>query len=57
MLEILRETLNEVNDELKLVWVFHFEPLWEILVTIKLFKSLGAEFVHVEDIADELHIF
>jgi peptidoglycan/xylan/chitin deacetylase (PgdA/CDA1 family) len=57
MLEILRETLNEVNDELKLMWVFHFEPLWEILMTIKLFKSLGAEFVHVEDIADELHIF
>lgn len=54
MLEILRETLNEVDDELKLVLVFHFEPLWEILMTIKLFKSLGAVFVHVEDIANEL---
>jgi peptidoglycan/xylan/chitin deacetylase (PgdA/CDA1 family) len=54
MLEILRDTLNKSNNELKITWVFHFEPLWEILMTIKLFKSLGATFIHVEDIADEL---
>ena len=54
MLEVLREILDGADDELRLVWVFHFEPLWEILMAIKVFKSLGAELLCVKDIAAEL---
>jgi len=52
--EIIRKILNDLNNDLMIVWVFHFEPLWKVLIVIKTFKSLGAEFLYVKDLVDEL---
>jgi peptidoglycan/xylan/chitin deacetylase (PgdA/CDA1 family) len=51
--EIIRRMLNYWSNELIIVWIFHFEPLWKVLTVIKTFKSLGAEFMYVKDLINE----
>ena len=52
-IEIIREILSDRDNELTIVKVFHFEPLWKVLTVIKAFKSLGAEFMRVKDLVNE----
>jgi len=51
--EIIRKILSDRDNELTIIWVFHFEPLWKVLTVIKVFKSLGAEFMRVKDLVNE----